>query len=187
MIHPAAGAVWSARRSCSRPARSPSRRTDRSWIRMGDSIVLVTVVSRQGEEGGHRLLPAHRRLPGEARSPRARSRAASSAARAGPPRRRRSTSRIIDRSCRPLFPEGYQNETQIIATVSPSTRRTTPTCSRLTGASAALQLSDIPFDGPDRRRPRRPRRRQVRRQPHPRAARGGDLDIDRWPPRETPS
>ena len=64
--HPADGCSVAARRSCSRRARSRSRPTDRSWVRMGDTIVLVTVVSAQGEEGGHRLLPAHRRLPGEA-------------------------------------------------------------------------------------------------------------------------
>ena len=58
------------------------------------------------------------------------------------------TCRIIDRPCRPLFPEGYKNDTQVIATVL-SHDRTNPTdVLALTGASAALHISDIPWDGP---------------------------------------
>jgi polyribonucleotide nucleotidyltransferase len=58
------------------------------------------------------------------------------------------TSRIIDRPCRPLFPEGYNYETQIIATVLSADRENLTDVLALTGASAALNLSEIPWDGP---------------------------------------
>ena len=56
--------------------------------------------------------------------------------------------RLIDRPCRPLFPEGFRNDTQVIATVL-STDKVNPTdVLAMTGASAALHLSDIPWAGP---------------------------------------
>jgi polyribonucleotide nucleotidyltransferase len=58
------------------------------------------------------------------------------------------TSRLIDRSCRPLFPEGYAYETQIIASVISSDQENEGDIHGITGASAALWCSDIPFDGP---------------------------------------
>jgi polyribonucleotide nucleotidyltransferase len=58
------------------------------------------------------------------------------------------TCRLMDRPCRPLFPEGYKKDTQIIATVM-STDKVNPTdVLALTGASAAIHISDIPWDGP---------------------------------------
>jgi len=58
------------------------------------------------------------------------------------------TSRIVDRSCRPLFAEGYSNETQIIATVISFDQENDTDVLALTGASAALHISDVPFGGP---------------------------------------
>src|SRR5262245_32588325 len=58
------------------------------------------------------------------------------------------TSRLIDRPIRPLFPEGFLSETQIIATVLSHDRENDPDVIAVTGASAALHLSDIPFHGP---------------------------------------
>ena len=58
------------------------------------------------------------------------------------------TSRLIDRPIRPLFPEGFVCETQVIATVLSHDRENDPDVVALTGASAALQVSDIPFHGP---------------------------------------
>ena len=58
------------------------------------------------------------------------------------------TSRLIDRPVRPLFPDGFVCETQIIATVLSHDRENDPDVIALTGASAALQVSDIPFHGP---------------------------------------
>ncbi|MFI5395135.1 MAG: polyribonucleotide nucleotidyltransferase [Candidatus Binatia bacterium] len=58
------------------------------------------------------------------------------------------TSRLIDRPIRPLFPEGFVCETQVIATVLSHDRENDPDMTALIGASAALQVSDIPFNGP---------------------------------------
>jgi polyribonucleotide nucleotidyltransferase len=58
------------------------------------------------------------------------------------------TCRIIDRPLRPLFPKGYGAETQVIATVLSADLQNDPDVLALTGASCALTLSDIPFDGP---------------------------------------
>ncbi|MBA2879766.1 polyribonucleotide nucleotidyltransferase [Desulfosalsimonas propionicica] len=58
------------------------------------------------------------------------------------------TSRLIDRPIRPLFPKGYNYETQVIATVLSMDKQNEPDVLAMIGASAALELSDIPFDGP---------------------------------------
>jgi polyribonucleotide nucleotidyltransferase len=58
------------------------------------------------------------------------------------------TCRIIDRPMRPLFPDGYMCETQVIATVLSADQQNNPDVLALTGASAAITLSDIPFNGP---------------------------------------
>jgi polyribonucleotide nucleotidyltransferase len=58
------------------------------------------------------------------------------------------TSRLIDRPCRPLFPEGYKNDTQIIATVLSSDKENPTDVLAMTAASAALHISDIPWSGP---------------------------------------
>ncbi len=58
------------------------------------------------------------------------------------------TSRMIDRPVRPLFPEGMLNEVQIIATVLSSDGKNDSDILALIGASAALTISDIPFNGP---------------------------------------
>jgi len=58
------------------------------------------------------------------------------------------TCRLIDRPIRPLFPKGYKNETQIIATVISLNPEVDPDIPALLGASAALAISGLPFDGP---------------------------------------
>jgi polyribonucleotide nucleotidyltransferase len=118
-----------------------------AWVRMGDSIVLVTVVSTQDKREGIDFFPltvdyqeklfAAGRVPGSyfRREGRA-------------TEKETLVSRIIDRSCRPLFPEGYGNETQIIASVISFDQENDPDVLALTGASVALQVSDVPFNGP---------------------------------------
>jgi polyribonucleotide nucleotidyltransferase len=117
------------------------------WIRLGDSIVLVTVVSAKERKEGIDFFPltvdyqeklfAAGKVPG------------SFFRREGRPTEKETlTSRIVDRSCRPLFPEGYANETQIIATVISFDQENDTDVLALTGASTALQLSDVPFHGP---------------------------------------
>ena len=58
------------------------------------------------------------------------------------------TCRLIDRPVRPLFPEGYRNETQIVGTVISADTENDPDVVAITGASCALYLSDIPFETP---------------------------------------
>ena len=58
------------------------------------------------------------------------------------------TCRLIDRPLRPLFPDGYSSETQLIATVFSADQQVEPDILAMNGASMALLLSDIPFDGP---------------------------------------
>ncbi|HEY4012103.1 MAG TPA: polyribonucleotide nucleotidyltransferase [Polyangiaceae bacterium] len=58
------------------------------------------------------------------------------------------TSRLIDRPCRPLFPEGFRNDTQIIATVLSSDKDNPTDVLAMTAASAALHISEIPWGGP---------------------------------------
>jgi polyribonucleotide nucleotidyltransferase len=117
------------------------------WVRMGDSIVLVTVVSAKERKEGIDFFPltvdyqeklfAAGKVPG------------SFFRREGRPTEKETlVSRFIDRSCRPLFPEGYSNETQIIASVISFDQENDTDVLGLTGASAALQLSDVPFHGP---------------------------------------
>ena len=57
-------------------------------------------------------------------------------------------SRFIDRSIRPLFADGYKDETQIIATVLSADGQNAPDVAAFIGASAALSISEIPFLGP---------------------------------------
>lgn len=58
------------------------------------------------------------------------------------------TSRLIDRPLRPLFPEGFRNETQVICTVMSYDNENTADIVALVGASAAVSISGIPFQGP---------------------------------------
>ena len=58
------------------------------------------------------------------------------------------TCRLIDRPVRPLFPEGYRHETQIICTVISADSDNDPDVYAITGASCAMYLSDIPFTTP---------------------------------------
>ncbi len=58
------------------------------------------------------------------------------------------TCRLMDRPCRPMFPEGYKNDTQVIATVLSADKVHQTDVLALCGASCALHISDIPWDGP---------------------------------------
>ncbi len=58
------------------------------------------------------------------------------------------TSRLCDRPLRPLFPDGFRCETQVIATVLSYDKENDPDVLAMIGASAALEISDIPFNGP---------------------------------------
>ncbi|MFO7568900.1 MAG: polyribonucleotide nucleotidyltransferase [Smithellaceae bacterium] len=113
----------------------------------GDTVVLVTAVSLKTVREGLDFLPltvdyqemtyAAGKIPGGFFK------------REGRPNERETlTSRIIDRSIRPLFPKGYYSETQIVATVLSVDRENDADVAALIGASAALEMSDVPFKGP---------------------------------------
>ncbi len=116
-------------------------------IRLGDTIVLVTAVAEKEPREGVDFLPltvdyrennyAAGRIPGNYYRREGR-----------PTEKEVLTSRLIDRPLRPLFPDGYRCETQIIALVVSADTDYDPDILGITGASAALYLSDIPFFEP---------------------------------------
>jgi len=117
------------------------------WVRQGDAVVLVTVVSAKEKKEGLDFFPLtvdyQEKLASAGMIP------GSFFRREGRPTEKETlTSRVIDRSLRPLFPDGYQNETQVIATVFSNDPQVDADVLGLTGASAALACSDIPFNGP---------------------------------------
>jgi polyribonucleotide nucleotidyltransferase len=116
-------------------------------ISQGETIVLVTAVSARKAKTGVDFFPltvdyreygyAAGRIPGGYFKREGR-----------PTEREILVSRLTDRPIRPLFPEGYQNETQVIAMVISADDENDPDVLAITGASAALYLSDIPFHNP---------------------------------------
>ena len=113
----------------------------------GDTVVLVTAVSLKGAREGVDFLPltvdyqektfAAGKIPGGFFK------------REGRPNEREIlTSRIIDRSIRPLFPKGYYSETQVVASVLSVDKENDSDVAAMLGASAALEISNIPFKGP---------------------------------------
>src|SRR5499433_3022916 len=116
-------------------------------IRYGDTMLLVAAVSAPTAREGIDFFPltveyresnyAAGRIPGNYFR------------REGRPNEKEVlTSRLIDRPCRPLFTEGFRNETQVICTVISADPDNNPDVVAITGASCALYLSDIPFMNP---------------------------------------
>ncbi len=116
-------------------------------VRMGDTQVLCTAVSAKEPKPGQNFFPLvvdHResfsaggRFPGGFMKREGR-----------PSEKEVLASRLIDRSLRPLFPKGYLCETQIISSVLSSDGENDGDVLGGFGASAALHISDVPFDGP---------------------------------------
>jgi polyribonucleotide nucleotidyltransferase len=116
-------------------------------VTLDDTVVLVTVVGAKNAKQGQDFFPltvdyqersyAAGRIPG------------SFFKREGRPSEKEIlTSRLIDRPIRPLFPDNFYNEVQIVATVMSSDNEVDADIPSMLGASAALVLSGIPFDGP---------------------------------------
>jgi polyribonucleotide nucleotidyltransferase len=115
-------------------------------VRYGDTVVLVTAVGEKttSDRDFFPLTVEYReygyaagRIPGNYFRREGR-----------PSEKETLTSRLIDRPIRPLFTEGYQSETQVIALVLSADESYDPDVLSITGASASLYLSDIPFDNP---------------------------------------
>ncbi|HZF23926.1 MAG TPA: polyribonucleotide nucleotidyltransferase [Burkholderiales bacterium] len=116
-------------------------------VNMDDTVVLVTVVGNKDAKPGQDFFPltvdyqertyAAGKVPG------------GFFRREGRPSEKETlTSRLIDRPIRPLFPEGFFNEIQVIATVISSNNEVDSDIPAMIGASAALAISGIPFNGP---------------------------------------
>ena len=116
-------------------------------VQYGETVVLVTAVTSEKKREGLDFIPltvnyqemtyAAGRIPGGFFKREGR-----------PTDRETLISRFIDRPLRPLFPKGFQNEIQIIATVLSADEDNDPSILGMIGASSALSVSDIPFEGP---------------------------------------
>ncbi|HUF71981.1 MAG TPA: polyribonucleotide nucleotidyltransferase [Gammaproteobacteria bacterium] len=116
-------------------------------VSMEDTVVLVTAVGQKTDQSGRDFFPltvnyqektyAAGRIPGGFFKREGR-----------PSEKETLTSRLIDRPIRPLFPDGFARETQVIATVLSMNAEIDPDIPALLGASAALALSGLPFRGP---------------------------------------
>ena len=116
-------------------------------VTVGDTVVLVTVCAQQQAKPGRDFFPltvnyiektyAAGRIPGGFFKREGR-----------PTEKETLTSRLIDRPIRPLFPDGFLNDVQVVATVLSVDPEIDSDVPGLLGASAALALSGIPFNGP---------------------------------------
>ncbi len=117
-------------------------------VRSGETVVLVTVVGAKSANPGVDFLPLtieyQEKLSSVGRIPGNYFRREIGR----PADHEVLTCRIIDRPLRPLFPDGYRAETQVIATVLSADRVNNPDVLALTGASAALMISHVPFNDP---------------------------------------
>jgi len=115
-------------------------------VRYGDSMILVTAcmgAPREGMDFFPLTIDYEERLYAAGKIP------GSFFRREGRPTSQAIvTCRLTDRPLRPLFPKGMRNETQVIGTVLSADQENDPDILAITGASAALVISDIPFDGP---------------------------------------
>jgi polyribonucleotide nucleotidyltransferase len=116
-------------------------------VNMDDTVVLVTVVGKRQADPGKDFFPltvdyqertyAAGKIPGGFFKREGR-----------PSEKEILTSRLIDRPIRPLFPEGFFNEVQVVATVMSSNSEVDSDILSMIGTSAALAISGIPFEGP---------------------------------------
>ena len=116
-------------------------------VTIGELVVLTTVVAKKEADPAKDFFPlavfyqekfyATGRIPGGFFKREAR-----------PTERETLTSRLIDRPIRPMFPEHFKNEVQIFCTVMSSDKKQNPDIAAMIGASAALTISGVPFDGP---------------------------------------
>ena len=116
-------------------------------VTVDDTVVLVSVVGNKSVKPGQDFFPltvdyiektyAAGRIPGGFFKREGR-----------PSEKETLTSRLIDRPLRPLFPEGFYNEVQVVAMVVSLNPEIDPDIPAIIGASAAMAISGIPFDGP---------------------------------------
>jgi len=139
--------MWGRHRLTLETGEIARQATGAVMVNMEDTVVLVTVVGAKNAEPGKDFLPltvdyqertyAAGKIPGGFFKREGR-----------PSEKEILTSRLIDRPIRPLFPEGFYNEVQVVATVMSSNSEVDSDVPAMIGASAALAISGIPFNGP---------------------------------------
>jgi polyribonucleotide nucleotidyltransferase len=139
--------MWGRHRLTLETGEIARQATGAVMVNMEDTVVLVTVVGNKQAEAGKDFLPltvdyqertyAAGKIPGGFFKREGR-----------PSEKEILTCRLIDRPIRPLFPDGFYNEVQVVATVMSSNSEVDADIPAMIGASAALALSGIPFNGP---------------------------------------
>jgi polyribonucleotide nucleotidyltransferase len=139
--------MWGRHRLTLETGEIARQATGAVMVNMEDTVVLVTVVGNKTAAAGKDFLPltvdyqertyAAGKIPGGFFKREGR-----------PSEKEVLTSRLIDRPIRPLFPDGFYNEVQVVATVMSSNNEVNSDIPAMIGASAALALSGIPFNGP---------------------------------------
>jgi polyribonucleotide nucleotidyltransferase len=138
---------WGAHRITLETGRIARQATGAVLATMDNTTVLCTVVGVKSVKPGQDFFPlsvhyqertyAAGRIPGGFFKREGR-----------PSEKETLTSRLIDRPIRPLFPEGFMNEVQVICTVMSAEKHIDPDIIAMIGTSAALAVSGIPFNGP---------------------------------------
>ena len=147
MNHVKKSLIWGRHRLILETGEIARQATGAVLVNMEDTVVLVTVVGARQAAEGKDFLPltvdyqertyAAGKIPGGFFRREGR-----------PSEKEILTCRLIDRPIRPLFPDGYYNEVQLVATVVSSNNEIDSDIPAMIGASAALGLSGIPFSGP---------------------------------------
>jgi len=138
---------WGAHQVTLETGRIARQASGAVLVTMDNTVVLCTVVGAKNAKPGQDFFPlsvhyqertyAAGRIPGGFFKREGR-----------PSEKETLTSRLIDRPIRPLFPEGFQNEVQVICTVMSAEKNIDPDIAAMIGTSAALAVSGIPFAGP---------------------------------------
>jgi polyribonucleotide nucleotidyltransferase len=139
--------IWGRHRLVLETGEIARQATGAVLVNMEDTVVLVTVVGARQPQPGKDFLPltvdyqertyAAGKIPGGFFRREGR-----------PSEKEILTCRLIDRPIRPLFPDGYYNEVQVVATVVSSNNEIDSDIPAMIGTSAALAISGIPFEGP---------------------------------------
>ena len=147
MSHVKKSLIWGRHRLVIETGEIARQATGAVLVNMEDTVVLVTVVGARQAAAGKDFLPltvdyqertyAAGKIPGGFFRREGR-----------PSEKEILTSRLIDRPIRPLFPDGYYNEVQVVATVVSSNNEIDSDIPAMIGTSAALAISGIPFGGP---------------------------------------
>ncbi|MGC9239627.1 MAG: polyribonucleotide nucleotidyltransferase [Acidithiobacillus sp.] len=138
---------FGGQRLCLETGRMARQADGAVLVTLGETMVLVTAVGRRELKPGQDFFPltvnyqekayAAGRIPGGFFKREGR-----------PSEKETLTARLIDRPIRPLFPKGFMHEVQVIATVLSVDQENDPDIPAMIGASAALAISGIPFQGP---------------------------------------